>query len=53
MKKFNTQPTINHIIGKHLLKEYKAKFNKQDNELYKQHIENKNAYSFLLEKIWA
>ena len=50
-KKFKPQYSNNHIINKHLLKEYVAKFNKYDNELYKQHIENKNAHNFLLENV--
>ena len=50
-KKFNNKHSKNDIINKHLLKDYVSKFNNSDNELYKQHIDNKNAYSFLLKNI--
>ena len=50
-KKLKNQHFKNDIRSKKLLKEYVAKFNKYDNELYKQHIENKNAYKFLSENI--
>tara|TARA_B100000963_G_C22598025_1_gene658831 strand:+ start:182 stop:1843 length:1662 start_codon:yes stop_codon:yes gene_type:complete len=50
-KKFKPQYSKNHIVNKYLLKEYVAKFNKYDNELYRQHINNENAYSFLSENI--
>tara|TARA_A100001011_G_scaffold260132_1_gene268617 strand:- start:2615 stop:4276 length:1662 start_codon:yes stop_codon:yes gene_type:complete len=50
-KNFKPQYSKNHIINEHLLKEYVEKFNKNDNELYSQHINNKNAYNFLLENI--
>ena len=50
-RKFNIQSNKNSIINENLLKEYIEKFNKNDNELYKQDINNKNAYNFLLENI--
>ena len=50
-RKFNIQSSKNSIINENLLKEYVEKFNKNDNELYKQHINNKKAYNFLLENI--
>ena len=50
-RKFNIQSSKNSIINENLLKEYVEKFNKNDNELYSQHINNKNAYNFLLENI--
>jgi len=46
-KKFKNQYSKNEIINKNLLKEYVDKFNKYDHELYKQFIDNKNAYKFL------
>ena len=46
-KKFKNQYSKNEIINKNLLKEYVDKFNKYDYELYKQFIDNKNAYKFL------
>ena len=50
-KNSKPQYSKNHIINKYLLKEYVAKFNKYDNELYKQHVNNENAYNFLSENI--
>ena len=50
-RKFNIQSSKNIIINENLLKEYVEKFNKNDNELYKQHVNNKKAYNFLLENI--
>jgi hypothetical protein len=50
-RKFNIQSSKNSIINENLLKEYVEKFNKNDNELYSQHIINKNAYNFLSENI--
>ena len=50
-KKFKNQYSKNEIINKNLLKKYVDKFNKYDHELYKQLIDNKNAYNFLLENI--
>ncbi len=50
-KNFKPHYSKNHIVNKYLLKEYVAKFNKYDNELYKQHINNENAYNFLSENI--
>ena len=41
----------NKIIGTSKLKSYVQKFNKSDNELYKQHIHNNQAFDFLNENI--
>ena len=46
-RKFDIQSSKNSIINENLLKEYVEKFNKNDNDLYSQHINNKNAYDFL------
>ena len=50
-KKLKNQDFKNDIISKKLLKEYVVKFNKYDNEIYRQHINNENAYNFLSENI--
>ena len=50
-KSFKPQYSKNHIVNKQILKEYVEKFNKNDDELYSQHINNKNAYNFLSENI--
>ena len=50
-RKFNIQPSKNSIINENILKEYVEKFNKNDNELYKQYINNENTYDFLSENI--
>ena len=45
------QPSQKQVLGKKHFKHYIDKFNRQDDELYKQHIANDSSFEFLAENI--